>query len=110
MKDCTAIVDTVANRLVLFGGKDDANQDLGELWTLDLERFAWAKPGVEGPAPPASEDHVAIFDPVGYRMIVHGGENGLTSHQTWSLDLKTLRWRDLTHAADDVAGDTTSQS
>src|SRR5436190_19443485 len=45
-EDCTAIVDTVANRLVLFGGKDDANQDLGELWTLDLERFAWAKPGV----------------------------------------------------------------
>jgi hypothetical protein len=95
-EDCSAIVDPVANRLVLNGGKDDADHDLDEVWTLDLDRFLWSKPEIRGPAPPRSEDHVAIFDPVGYRMIVHGGENGLTANMTWSLDLKTLRWRDLT--------------
>ena len=47
------------------------------MWTLDLDRFLWSKPAITGPAPPESEDHVAIFDPVGYRMIIHGGENGL---------------------------------
>jgi hypothetical protein len=95
-EDCTAIVDTVANRLVLYGGKGDSNKDLAEVWTLDLERFAWKKVESAGPAPPTSEDHVAIFDPVGYRMIIHGGEDGLTSNKTWSLDLKSFRWRDLT--------------
>jgi hypothetical protein len=107
-EDCSAIVDTVANRLVLFGGKNDANQDLAEVWTLDLERFAWARPEISGPAPPASEDHVAIFDPVGYRMIVHGGENGLTANTTWSLDLKTMRWRDLTDSTSPAREDHTA--
>jgi len=95
-EDCTAIVDTVANRLVQFGGKGDDNRDLNELWIMDLGKFVWTKVETPGPTPPEREDHVAIFDPVGYRMIVHGGENGLTSNTTWSLDLKTLRWRDLT--------------
>ena len=95
-EDCTAIVDTVANRVVLYGGKNDDNHDLAEVWTLDLGRFAWSRPEIRGPAPPESEDHVAILDPIGYRMIIHGGENGLTSNKLWSLDLKSFRWRDLT--------------
>jgi hypothetical protein len=95
-EDCSAIVDSIANRVVLYGGKGDDDRDLAEVWTLDLNRFVWAKPAISGPAPPESEDHVAILDPIGYRMIVHGGENGLTSNKTWSLDLKSFRWRDLT--------------
>ena len=107
-EDCTAIVDTVANRLVLFGGKGDNDKDLNEVWTLDLDRFLWTKPAITGPAPPESEDHVAIFDPVGYRMIIHGGENGLTSNKTWSLDLKSFRWRDLTDSTSPAREDHTA--
>ena len=95
-EDCTAVVDSAANRLILYGGKGDDNRDLAEVWTLDLGRFVWSKPTIPGPAPPESEDHVAILDPIGHRMIIHGGENGLTSNKLWSLDLKTFRWRDMT--------------
>jgi hypothetical protein len=101
-------VDTVANRLVLFGGKDDADRDGNEVWTLDLDRFTWSRPDIQGPVPPGCEDHVAIFDPVGHRMIVHGGENGLTANQTWSLDLKTFRWRDLTDSTSPAREDHTA--
>src|SRR5262245_42457049 len=72
-EDCTAVVDSAANRLILYGGKGDDNRDLAELWTLDLGRFVWSKPTITGPAPPESEDHVAILDPIGHRMIIHGG-------------------------------------
>jgi hypothetical protein len=95
-EDCTTIVDPVANRMVLFGGKGDDDHDLNEVWTLDLDKFTWAKIETPGPAPPATEDHVAIFDPIGYRMIIHGGENGLTTNKLWALDLKSFRWRNLT--------------
>ena len=107
-EDCTAIVDTVANRIVQFGGKGDDNRDLNELWTMDLDRFVWTKVESRGPTPPEREDHVAIFDPVGYRMIVHGGENGLTSNGTWSLDLKSLVWRDLTDSTTPAREDHTA--
>src|SRR5262252_1497550 len=40
-EDCTAIVDSVANRMVLFGGKGDDDRDLNEVWMLDLDRFSW---------------------------------------------------------------------
>src|SRR6185369_2262844 len=59
-ENCTAIVDTVANRLVQFGGKGDDNRDLNELWTMDLDKFVWTKVETPAPAPPEREDHVAI--------------------------------------------------
>src|SRR5262245_2160169 len=66
-EDCAAIFDPVAHRMVLFGGKDDANQNRAEIWELDLDRFDWRRIPVAGDAPPPSEDHTLIFDPVGYR-------------------------------------------
>src|SRR5262245_60110516 len=42
-EDCAAVYDPVDHQLVLFGGKDDANHNLGEIWALDLERDRWRK-------------------------------------------------------------------
>jgi hypothetical protein len=43
--------------------------------------------------PAARKHHVAIYDPVGHRMVVFGGRNsdGVLD-DTWSLDLSTRRW------------------
>ncbi len=95
-EDCAAIYDPIAHALVLFGGKDDHNENLSEVWALDLNANVWQKLAVEGASPPASEDHVALYDPLSHRMILHGGENGPTWNQTWSFDLKARRWRDMT--------------
>jgi hypothetical protein len=97
-EDCTAIYDPDRHRLVLFAGKTDADVNVNEVWELDLEQDSWQQVHTTGEQPPASEDHVAIHDPVGHRMIVHGGENGLTTNRTSALDLTTWRWRDLTDA------------
>lgn len=90
------IYDPVQHRIVLFGGKDDENKNLNEVWTLDLAKNVWQKIAVEGESPPASEDHAVIYDPVSHRMILHGGEDGFTANKTWAFDLKTQRWRNMT--------------
>ena len=104
-EDCAAVYDPVGRRMVLFGGKDDTNRNLDEVWTLDLERFEWRRIDIQGPKPPPSEDHTLIYDPVGRRMILFGGENGLTTGKTWSFDLQTYRWRDLTDTTGPVRED-----
>ena len=98
-EDCTAIYDPDRHRLVLFAGKNDADVNLAEVWEFDLAQETWQRVQTTGEQPPASEDHAAIHDPVGHRMIVHGGENGLTTNRTSALDLATARWRDLTDAS-----------
>lgn len=95
-EDCAMIYDPVAHRIVLFGGKNDDDENLNELWSLDLAGGYWQKFAVEGEYPPPCEDHACIYDPLSHRMIVHGGENGPTWNQIWSLDLQTHRWRNLT--------------
>jgi hypothetical protein len=95
-EDCAMIYDPVAHRLVLFGGKNDANQNVNEVWALDLNQNLWQQIMVEGETPPPSEDHAVIYDPASHRMILHGGEDGLTTNKTWAFDLKTNRWRNMT--------------
>ncbi len=95
-EDCAMIYDPAQHRLVLFGGKDDQNKNLNEVWSLDLKQNAWQKIAVEGETPPPSEDHAVIYDPLGYRIILHGGEDGLTTNKTWAFDLKANRWRNMT--------------
>lgn len=95
-EDCAMIYDPKLRRLVVFGGKNDDDQNLSEMWTLDLAKNSWQKVDVEGESPAATEDHVVIYDPLGHRMILHGGENGLTWNHTWAFDLQTQRWRNMT--------------
>ena len=95
-EDCGLIYDPVQKRIVLFGGKTDENKLVSEIWSLDLARNQWQKIETEGEGPPTSEDHVVIYDPMSYRMILHGGEAGLTTNKTWAFDLKAQRWRNMT--------------
>ncbi|MDZ7359727.1 MAG: hypothetical protein ONB46_03220 [candidate division KSB1 bacterium] len=95
-EDCAMIYDPVDHRLVLFGGKNDANENVNEVWALDLRQNLWQQIAVTGETPPPSEDHAVIYDPAGHRMILHGGEDGLTTNKTWAFDLQTSRWRNMT--------------
>jgi len=95
-EDCAMIYDPVLHRIVLFGGKNNANQNLNEVWTLELEKNLWQKIAIAGESPPASEDHAVIYDPASHRMILHGGEDGFTTNKLWALDLTTMLWRNMT--------------
>ncbi len=98
-EDCALIYDPRARRLVLCGGKNDDNINLNEVWAFDLRQNRWQQLEIAGEKPPPSEDHVALYDPLSHRMILHGGENGATWNNTWSLSLTTHRWRNMTEAA-----------
>lgn len=95
-EDCALMFDPRTHRIILFGGKDDHDVNLNEVWSLDLAAQRWEPILAENEGPPASEDHTAIYDPLGHRMIIYGGENGLTTNQTWSFDFAARRWRDMT--------------
>lgn len=96
-EDCAAIYDARRDRIVLFGGKNDHNENLNETWMFDLKTSRWANITSKELNPPPREDHVVIYDPVGDRMILHGGEaNEWTENGTWALDLGTLEWQDIT--------------
>jgi N-acetylneuraminic acid mutarotase len=107
-EDCGMIYDPVQHRIVLFGGKDDKNRNLNEVWAFDLTKNIWQKIEVEGESPPESEDHVALYDPISYRMILHGGEKARTTNKIWSFDLKTQHWRNMTDSTAPVREDHTA--
>ncbi|HEY3217322.1 MAG TPA: kelch repeat-containing protein [Candidatus Eisenbacteria bacterium] len=94
-EDCAAIYDPADHSLVLFGGKNDQNRNLSELWRLDLDRRTWNRIQPVGEAPPPTEDHSLIYDPLGDRLILFGGENGPTCNQVWSFEFKARRWRSM---------------
>jgi hypothetical protein len=97
-EDCAAIYDPRQNRMVLFGGKNDDDQNINEVWTLDLTKNVWQKIEIENESPPPSEDHTVIYDPISYRMILYGGEDGPAWNNLWSFDLKNHVWRDMTNS------------
>ena len=84
----TAIYDPVRKRLIVFGGNDGARSN--EVWALTLDPSSdptWTQLLPLGTPPSAREGHVAIYDPVGDRMIVFGGTDGAALNDVWSLSL-----------------------
>ena len=96
-EDASLIYDPVADRVILYGGKEDMDLSMKETWSFNSSARTWEKVATPGKTPPASEDHTTIYDPNGHRMIVFGGENGPTTNKLWSLDLKTRTWKEMTN-------------
>lgn len=107
-EDCGLIYDPVQHRIVLLAGKNDQNENLNEVWALDLTKNTWQKLEVTGEAPPGSEDHAVIYDPLSYRAILHGGEKGKSTNKLWAFDLKTPHWRNMTDSTSPVREDHTA--
>ena len=79
----TAIYDPIRDRMIVFGGPDNA------LWSLSLAGDgAWTQLSPTG-TPPAIRTYTsAIYDPVGDRMILFGGGAGATyRNDVWQLAL-----------------------
>jgi hypothetical protein len=88
------IVDGARHRVIAFGGRA-GDWTLADVWTHSLDGPGpWTPLYAGGPRPPLSS-HRAVFDSVGARMIVVGGndENGRPSNGVWALSLAgTPRW------------------
>jgi len=79
-KGHTAIYDAHNHRMIVFGGESSSGYQ-NDVWAVRLgcSTPTWSQLSPSGTAPQAREDHSAIYDPTGNRMIVFGGE-GTTLH------------------------------
>jgi hypothetical protein len=88
----SAIYDLINQRMLIFGGRDDAGLK-NDLWALSLAGTPqWTLVAPEGIAPSPRETHTAIYDQVRNRMVVFGGTS---EGDAWSLDLvssETVSW------------------
>ena len=86
------ILDPVRNRVIRYGGLNGASMSSAEIWALNLdEPRSWTQIIPAGSGPRSRDQHAAIYDPVGDRMIIYGGswDNGVSNRlgDVWSLSL-----------------------
>jgi uncharacterized protein (TIGR03437 family) len=93
-----AIHDPVGKRVILFGGTGE-NGSLNDTWAFDLESRAWSKLATTGPTPPPRFSFDAVYDPAGHQMVIYAGQGSGFHNDTWTLNLTTLEWRDVSPAS-----------
>ena len=84
----TAVYDPAGQRIVVFGGQAEAGRR-NDVWILTLAGPpAWSEQTPAGTPPSGRVGHVAVYDPVGHRMLVFGGFTALgTVDEVWALSL-----------------------
>jgi hypothetical protein len=90
----TAVYDTVNRRMIVFGGRDNNGVVDNAIFALDLRlgREEWHRL----PTPeeiPGRWNHTAVYDVLGRRMIVYGGQTeDSIIDDLLILDLDTMMW------------------
>jgi hypothetical protein len=108
----SAIWDTANSRMIVFGGREpdqwvdgvltEPEGPRNDVWSYDPAADTWVELTCTGTPPAARWRHTAIYDPIGARMVVFGGQNtaGAYLNDLWSLNLSTLAWTELTDSGD----------
>jgi hypothetical protein len=68
----SAVYDSTASRVLMFGGVDANGNYLNDVWSLVASEF-WSPVNSAGGPPPARSGHVAVFDSTNQRMTIFGG-------------------------------------
>ena len=91
--NATAVHDPTGDKMILFGGYNNATVGTNDAWTVPLGATSELAPlTVSGPLPLPRASHTAVFDPVSRRMLVFGGFNavGLNGSTPGSSDVYAL--------------------
>jgi len=85
----TAIYDPLRDRMIVFGGYDDALVYHNDTWAYDLGGGGWQRLDPAGTPPTPTVEHCAVYDPVRDRMLVIGGFDRVTGflNTVWELSL-----------------------
>jgi hypothetical protein len=88
----SGIYDPVGDRLIVFGGYDDTFRN--DTWQLSFASPTptWSQLAPSGGPPSPRAGHVSVYDPLGQRMIVSLGYDGVTPPanrvgDSWALSL-----------------------
>lgn len=98
-RDGEAIYDPVGKRIILFGGNTDAGLKT-ETWAFDLATQSWSKLNTVGTPPTGRLGFDAVYDSVGHQMVIYSGQGAGFFNDTWTLNLTTLQWTDVSPATD----------
>ncbi len=84
-----AVYDVSTNRMTIFGGSNSATQ-LNDVWVLSgangLTTPMWTQLAPTGTAPLPMNSFSAVYDPGTNRMIIFGGNDGVTAfNDVWVL-------------------------
>jgi hypothetical protein len=89
LSGAAAVYDPAGDRMVLFSGSDYPGHTIDDTWALSFAgtpNWSHLEPG--DTVPSARVGHVAIYDPLGARMVVFGGHSASGySGEVWSLAL-----------------------
>jgi len=94
----TMVYDSLRDRMIVYGGSPNTNSPLGDVFELTLSGTPTWNPIAAANPPPARLAAVAIYDPIGDRMIVFGGLSGFDNlGDTWQLSFAsgTPTWTEL---------------
>ncbi|MGH9843709.1 MAG: Kelch repeat-containing protein, partial [Blastocatellia bacterium] len=72
---------------------------LNDTWALNVETRTWSKLATTGPTPPTRFAFDAVYDPAGHQMVIYSGQGSGFFNDTWTLNLNTLEWRDVSPAS-----------
>lgn len=98
-RDGEAIYDPVGKRIILFGGNSDAGLK-NDTWAFDLATRSWTKLDTVGTPPAGRLGFDAAYDPVGHQLVIYSGQGAGFFNDTWTLNLTTLQWTDISPASD----------
>lgn len=81
-------IDTARQRMMVFGGWDGGTYTYyNDTWAFSLASSAgWSEVAVPS-FPPARREISMIYDPIGDRLVLFGGNDGSFRNDSWSLDL-----------------------
>lgn len=103
-RSSSMIVDSLNQRIILFGGTSDRLNGLNynDVWEIPIDTsqgYFWRKLSISGNSPAPRCDHSAIYDIEHHWMIVFGGHAGNTLfNDVWALNLSlgSENWTQLT--------------
>ncbi len=81
-------IDTARERMMVFGGWEESTQTYyHDTWAFSLASSAGWSQVAASSYPPGRREISMIYDPIGDRLVLFGGNDGTFRYDSWSLDL-----------------------
>lgn len=84
-----SVYDSINDRLLVFGGNRGGAGLSDEMWSFDLETFAWELLVTSGAMPTPREGAVAVYVESEDRVVAFGGRGPGYLNDVWSMDLQS---------------------